>query len=64
MNIYNTPPSGHYTAKNVEQLTARANVFAKRANRAIQAGDLDAVAYYTQCEMAARKRAGELQDID
>ena len=62
--INNNPPSGYYTAKNAEQLTARANVFAKRANRAIQAGDLDAVAYYTQCEMAARKQAGELQDID
>ena len=64
MNNTQTPFGGYYTAQNIERLTARANVFAKRANRALEAGDLDSVAYYTNCELAARKQAGQLQDID
>ena len=61
--INNNPTSGVYAAENVEQLTARANVYAKRANRAIQAGDLDAAALYTEAEMQVRRTLGDLQEI-
>ena len=48
---------------NAQTLQAKANVYAKRANRALQAGDLDAVAEYAAAEMATLRELGALQDI-
>ena len=48
---------------NATTLQAQANVYAKRANRAIQAGDLDAAALYTEAEMQVRRTLGDLQEI-
>jgi len=46
------------------QLTAMANVYARRANRAIEQGDLANCDRYTQMELNARARMGQFEDLE
>ena len=45
------------------QLTAMANVYARRANRALEQGDLANCDRYTQMELNARARMGQFEAL-
>lgn len=52
------------TLTNIETLSASANRYARRALRALEAGDIDACATYTALELQARAALGDfVEDI-
>jgi len=46
------------------QLTAMANVYARRANLSLEKGDLANCDRYTQMELNARARMGQFEDLE